>query len=120
MHPLRRGAKRLGQDFEKILKRFELHPEADLEGRDALAFYRERASAEIVLDFDAKITSALAEIVNFPARYPRWQGTHVRKYVLLRFPYLIFYVDYPNLVRILAIAHTSRRPGYWKKRIAVD
>jgi toxin ParE1/3/4 len=102
------------------LKRIELHPEADWEGRDALAFYRERASAEIALDFDAKITLAFTEIVNFPARCPRWQRTHVRKYVLQRFPYLIFYIDYPDRVRILAVAHTSRRPGYWKRRIAVD
>ncbi len=27
-------------------------------------------------------------------------------------------MDYPEFVRILAVAHTSRRPGYWTKRIA--
>jgi hypothetical protein len=37
-----------------------------------------------------------------------------------RFPYLILYLDYPDRIRILALAHTSRRPGYWKTRIAVD
>ena len=33
---------------------------------------------------------------------------------------MIFYIDYPEYIRVLAVAHTSRRPGYWKTRIAVD
>ena len=38
----------------------------------------------------------------------------------MRFPYVIFYAEYPERVHVLAVAHTSRRPGYWKKRIAID
>jgi plasmid stabilization system protein ParE len=40
--------------------------------------------------------------------------------VIGRYPYVIFYEDEPERVHILAVAHTSRRPGYWKTRIAVD
>ena len=80
----------------------------------------ENAPSEIVQDFDAKIGSALIEIGQNPERYPRWHRTPARKYVLKRFPYLIFYVDYPDRIRVLAVAHTSRRPGYWKTRISVD
>jgi toxin ParE1/3/4 len=36
------------------------------------------------------------------------------------FPFTIFYANEPEKIFILAIAHTSRRPGYWKKRITVD
>jgi hypothetical protein len=28
--------------------------------------------------------------------------------------------DFALIVGILAIAHTSRRPGYWKSRVAAD
>lgn len=100
------------------MKRIELHREADLEGAQALAFYRTNASPEIALDLDVKITSALEEIRKYPERFSRWRRTHARKYVLKRFPYLIFYLDHPDHVQILAIAHTSRRPGYWKSRMA--
>jgi hypothetical protein len=36
------------------------------------------------------------------------------------FPYTIFYLNEPDMIVILAIAHISRRPGYGNKRIAVD
>jgi toxin ParE1/3/4 len=102
------------------LKPPDFHPEARLELREAVVYYQEHAPSEIVLDFDAKIDSALIEIGKHPERYPHWHRTLVRKYALRRFPYLIFYIDYPERIRVLAVAHTSRRPGYWKTRIAVD
>jgi toxin ParE1/3/4 len=102
------------------LKPPDFHPEARLELREAVIYYQACAPSEIALDFDARVNSALIEIGKHPERYPRWHRTRVRKYVLQRFPYLIFYVDYPDCIRILAVAHTSRRPGYWKTRIAVD
>jgi len=102
------------------LKHPDLHPEADLEISHALTYYQAHAPAEIVRDFDAGIVSAFIEIGKHPERFPRWHRTDVRKYILKRFPYLIFYVDYPECIRVLAVAHTSRRPGYWKTRIAVD
>jgi plasmid stabilization system protein ParE len=34
-----------------------------------------------------------------------------------RFPYvLIFQLHSPGVVMIVAVAHTSRRPGYWRRR----
>ena len=91
-----------------------------MELREGLTYYQVHAPSEIAHDFDAKIVSALNEIGQHAERYPRWRRTNIRKLALQRFPYLIFYVDYPERIRILAIAHTSRRPGYWKSRIAVD
>ena len=100
------------------MKHLEIHPEADLEVREALSYYRANASEEIVRDFDERISLAILEIGQHPERYPRWRRTYVRKFVLQRFHYLIFYLDYPEHIRVLAVAHTSRRPGYWKKRIS--
>ena len=102
------------------MKHFDLHPEAVDEVSEALNYYQKRASAEVVNDLDTKINLALFEIERHPQRYPCWNRTQFRKYTLHRFPYLIFYVDYPDCIRVLAVAHTSRRPGYWKTRIAVD
>jgi hypothetical protein len=34
-----------------------------------------------------------------------------------RFPYVVFYAIVNNdTIRVLAVAHTKRKPGYWKKR----
>jgi toxin ParE1/3/4 len=108
----------LGQDFGQKLKRPELHPEANAEIGEALAHYRQEAPVYVVDDLDAKIESALTEIASHPERYSHWEGTPARKYVLPRFPYVIFYLNRTDGVQIVALAHTSRSPGYWKSRIA--
>lgn len=39
-----------------------------------------------------------------------------RRFVLLRFPYGTVYVSL-EVGHIVAVAHQSRRPGYWRKRL---
>lgn len=39
-----------------------------------------------------------------------------RQFLLQRFPYKIVYRVRPHDLYIVAIAHTSRRPGYWRNR----
>jgi hypothetical protein len=34
-----------------------------------------------------------------------------------RFPFAIYYADLPLAIWILAFAHTSRKPGYWLRRL---
>jgi plasmid stabilization system protein ParE len=43
--------------------------------------------------------------------------TNIRRFVLQDFPYAIFYVVEDATLRVVAIAHTIRRPGYWHDRI---
>jgi plasmid stabilization system protein ParE len=39
-----------------------------------------------------------------------------RRVVLKRFPYTVIYMELGTELRILAFAHTRRRPGYWRER----
>jgi len=34
-----------------------------------------------------------------------------------RFPYAIVFIELPKTIRVIAIMHERRRPGYWKNRI---
>ena len=102
------------------MKRPDLHPEAEFEIGEALTYYRYNAPAEIADALDALIESGLVDIGGHPRRYPFWERTVARRYILSRFPYVVFYRERPDNTLILAFAHTSRRPGYWKTRIAVD
>lgn len=34
-----------------------------------------------------------------------------------RFPFFVIYLDDPDVIRIIAVAHSKRRPGYWKNRL---
>lgn len=51
----------------------------------------------------------------FTPHVPRALG--VRRKLISRFPYSIVFLELPEEVRILALAHGRRRPGYWRHRI---
>jgi toxin ParE1/3/4 len=43
------------------------------------------------------------------------RGRELRAMLIRSFPYRIIYQEAPSLL-IVAVAHTSRRPGYWSSR----
>jgi hypothetical protein len=49
----------------------------------------------------------------------RWNviEADVRRYLMPRFPYAIYYRIYPDHLRILAFKHHSRHPDYWRDRL---
>ena len=98
--------------------RFE--DEADTEYREAGRWYDAKRSGLGVEFLDA-VDAALRRIVDFPQtgspvpRVPR--DLLVRRLPVRRFPYHVVYLESPAELRILAIAHDRRKPGYWKKRL---
>ena len=42
---------------------------------------------------------------------------HLRHFVLKRFPFSVVYAATDELVYIMAVAHGSREPGYWRARV---
>jgi toxin ParE1/3/4 len=54
--------------------------------------------------------------VQAPQRWPKYlHGT--RRFVLHRFPFSITYLDDPDVLSVIAVAHGKRTPGYWKQRV---
>lgn len=43
-------------------------------------------------------------------------GLEIRRVPVVRFPYQLPYVVLEDHVRVLAVAHDRRRPGYWASR----
>jgi plasmid stabilization system protein ParE len=41
----------------------------------------------------------------------------VRRVPLRHFPFLLVYREYPDYLEVVALAHTSRRPKYWRSRL---
>lgn len=98
--------------------RFE--DEADAEYRAAGRWYEERRAGLGVEFFDA-VDAALDQIVRLPragARVPRVPvDLPVRRAPVKRFPYHVIYLETKATIRVLAVAHDRRRPGYWKSRL---
>ena len=87
---------------------------AEAEFTDALCWYAERSTL-VALEFDAEFSESIARIQEFPERYPALDGRH-RFFLMRRFPYQIIYRWTNEQITIIAVAHTSRNPGYWTGR----
>ena len=96
-------------------KLVELHDEASVEYDAAFDWYLAR-SAEAAVKFDAEAARALAEIGKAPQRWAVGSH-HTRRFLLRQFPFVLIYRECDVDVLVLAVAHTSRKPGYWKLRI---
>jgi plasmid stabilization system protein ParE len=96
-------------------KRYQFHPEAWAELEAADVWYRER-NPEASVRFLAAVYDALEDVMRQPQTWPKYlHGT--RKILLQRFPYALIYRERVFDVQILALTHTHRRPGYWRKRL---
>lgn len=93
------------------------HPEAEDELSDALDWY-DAERPGLGDDFLDAVLSALEEGVplTIPGVGPT-KGMPLRRYLVTRFPYVVIVVD-DEEPRIVAIAHQSRKPGYWLHRVA--
>ena len=91
------------------------HRLAAREYRSARRWYSDR-SAEVGANFRVAVDHALARIASESDFLPRL-GRIYRWVRVRRFPYvLIFRQRSPDSVMVMAVAHTSRRPGYWRSR----
>jgi plasmid stabilization system protein ParE len=94
--------------------RLELHPEATSDGRAAYQWYKER-SPKAAEAFLAELDQAIERVVASPNLWPTYlHGT--KRYLMRRFPYGVVYRIVDDLVSVIAVAHTRRRPGYWRSR----
>lgn len=89
--------------------------EAERELIDGALFYAREANTELGLAFIAEFERSLGVLCNYPRLGPVWRGT-TRRLPLRRFPYTMIYQVKPEEVRVIALAHQSRRPGYWRGR----
>jgi toxin ParE1/3/4 len=92
------------------------HAEAQAEFFAAQDYYEQQV-AGLGEDFRGEVQAALAVIRGAPQRWPvREAGTQA--YLVHRFPFAVIYLNLPARIWIVAVAHTSRRPGYWQNRLA--
>lgn len=93
----------------------EFDPAAEQEFIESTRRYLAEAGPLQADKFDNEVKRAVGLLLTLPKLgTPGAQGT--RSIPLRRYPYSLHYRLEPDLIRILAVAHHSRRPGYWAKR----
>jgi len=98
---------------------YGFHPEAAEEYLAATQYYLEHASQLIAAAFVAEVEAASQSLRATPTQWAVIEEPQIRRSLLTRFPYSIYYrweVD-NDRVSIYAVMHTSRRPGYWRDRL---
>jgi plasmid stabilization system protein ParE len=92
-----------------------IHPLAEAELVDAASYHTKEANAALGEAFVAEFAHSIELIRAHPQLGALWRGTF-RRLPLRRFPYSIIYHELPTALHVIALAHQSRRPGYWHGR----
>lgn len=93
--------------------KYEFHPEAEVELYEAAAYY-EASVPGLGERFGDEVERVINLLLDHPEMGARSDG--LRHFVLRTFPFSVVYAITHDLVYIVAIAHGSREPEYWKHR----
>lgn len=94
-----------------------LIPAAQEDVREAASWYGERDAA-LGQQFVSALSDGIAQIVQFPESSPRVHG-EIRRLLLHRFPYCVFYLVEPSGPVVLGCFHARRDPKAWQRRAGV-
>lgn len=93
---------------------WQFHPEAEAEFIESAAYYEDEVSG-LGHRFGRAVWEALELLLTNPG-VGSPLADELRSFALGSFPYSIIYVSHENLLFVLAVAHRSRKPEYWKSR----
>jgi plasmid stabilization system protein ParE len=95
--------------------RTSLSSEAQNDFDAAIDWYIEGLAFAAAEDFANEFEHALSMLSGFP-NIGVAGSYKTRIFTLQSFPYSLVYRIQPEYVRVIAVAHHSRRPGYWAGR----
>jgi plasmid stabilization system protein ParE len=103
-----------------VIKAIRLEDEASAELHDAAKWYEER-QAGLGQRYLEVIDSTFRQLLRYPHAGVRVAlvspELNVRRVPVLHFPYSIVYIEMTDAIRVLAVVHDRRRPGYWLHRV---
>jgi toxin ParE1/3/4 len=90
-------------------------PAARTEFLRAVQRYAIEAGAVIASEFKEEVTTKLSALIENPT-LGSVALRDIRRFPLRRFPFTIFYRTEADALRVIAVAHQSRMPEYWRQR----
>lgn len=94
---------------------YEFHPEAERELYEAALRYESE-----VPDLGRRFGDEVERVVQLLLEHPEMGSrldNDLRHFVLRKFPFSVVYAVTADLVYIVAVAHGSREPEYWRPRV---
>lgn len=103
-----------------MTRQLRFHDDAVAEIASAADWY-DRQRQGLGDEFLESLHARLVQLVATPNLGGRFIGAGAdvpaRRLLLTRFPYEIVFVEVGDEIRVLAVMHAKRRPGYWMKRL---
>jgi toxin ParE1/3/4 len=95
--------------------KYSFHPEALQEYITAVSYYAD-TSPRLAESFIKAIETGIESILTYPEA---WQIVEedVRRHLINRFPFGIYYSIESDVIMIYAVMHMSRHPDYWMSRL---
>ena len=97
-----------------------LSREAVVEIAEAAAWYGARQhglDTEFLNEVERVLPLLAGQSESFSLLLDTPEDLSIGRALLPRFPYALVFMDLPAQVRVLAVAHLRRRPGYWLDRV---
>jgi len=98
--------------------RYIFHPEA-LQEYEESALYYKKISRELAISFIDSVEKGIEKILENSRAWPIIDED-VRRHLIKRFPFGIYYTIERDYILILAVMHMNRKPGYWKNRLVTS
>lgn len=102
---------------QDVTNRLLVLPEAGEELEQAALWYEGEAAG-----LGVRFLAAVHELFTFLASSPRIYPVvyqDVRRALVPKFPYGVFYQPRGQAIRVLAVVHLHRAPGAWREQVAV-
>jgi plasmid stabilization system protein ParE len=98
-----------------------LVPEAKAEANEAVRWYEDRREG-LGDRFLTALYAAFDDLAADPRRMSLLEtdelsGREIRRARVAKFPYIVIFEVAESEIRVVAVAHTSRRPDYWIDRL---
>lgn len=94
---------------------YEFHPEAEQEFVEAAGYY-ERKITGLGERFGSEVYHVIERLLEYP-ELGSPNDLDLRRILLARFPYFLIYSFTTDVLRVIAVAHVRRLPGYWQSRV---
>lgn len=95
-----------------------VRPDAEVDITDAALWY-ETQSQGLGSDFLRSVDACLADVARAPRRFPVIRR-NMRRALLRRFPYGVFFIESDDAVEVVACLHVRRDPQHWSERLRRD
>ncbi|MEQ1575154.1 MAG: type II toxin-antitoxin system RelE/ParE family toxin [Vicinamibacterales bacterium] len=96
------------------MARLDVRPEAELDAQEAGSWY-EGERVDLGAKFLLELCATFVRIEQAPLQFPLVSGD-IRRAILHRFPFGVFFIEEGDVATVLAITHLHRHPGTWQSR----